>query len=243
MNENLLSIVKIIRAKMNMIVLALFISTSMIAGWSVLQLLIEQPYLHETEDIVERVAKDDLRLLRIMQEIRYDVLQVQQHLTDISATRGQDGLADGLKEAEWYAGEFKKHIAQALEITSALNLTEVGKGLERVARKFDAYLEEGKTMAQAYISGGAAEGNKLMPAFDSSTTGMTLAVINQVDLVEENTANELLAAEESIDTLIENNQAMLLFALFPAVLGLIAAIYGMVAIRRIIRVLSDDNQG
>ena len=119
MNEDLLNIVKIIRAKMNMIIFALFISTSMIAGWSVVQLFIEQPYLEQTDEMLERVARDDLKLLGIVNDIRYDIIQVQQYLTDISATRGLDGLDDGFEQAALYAKDLKKAVAEAHEIAAA----------------------------------------------------------------------------------------------------------------------------
>ena len=44
-------------------------------------------------------------------DIKVDIIQIQQFLTDISATRGQNGLDDGFSEAAKYAAQFPQHLA------------------------------------------------------------------------------------------------------------------------------------
>ena len=50
-----------------------------------------------------------------------------------------------------------------------------------------------------------------------------------------------METEESIDTLKDNNSTMILLAIFPALLGVLAAVFGIVAVRRICRVLESDS--
>ncbi len=45
--------------------------------------------------------------------VKFDVVQVQQFLTDVSATRGLNGLDDGYANAEGFAQTFEKDIAAA----------------------------------------------------------------------------------------------------------------------------------
>ncbi|MBC8268983.1 MAG: hypothetical protein H8E36_09565 [Rhodospirillaceae bacterium] len=241
MNEDLLNIVKIIRAKMNMIILALFVSTSMIAGWSVVQLFIEQPYLEKTDEMLERVARDDLKLLGIVHDIRYDVIQVQQYLTDISATRGLDGLDDGFKQAALYAEDFRKAIAEAHEIADSVNLSEVTGSLNNITEEFDLFYDHGVKMAARYIAEGPAGGNKMMPDFDSRAKTLSGSVLDLFTMIGDNASADLLETEESIDTLKDNNETMILLAIFPALLGVLAAVFGIVAVRRICKVLESDS--
>jgi methyl-accepting chemotaxis protein len=241
MNEDLLNIVKIIRAKMNMIILALFISTSMIAGWSVVQLFVEQPYLEKTDDMLERVARDDLKLLGIVNDIRYDVIQVQQYLTDISATRGLDGLDDGFKQAALYAEDFRKAVVEAHEIAEAVNLPEVTGMLNGITENFGIFYDHGVKMAARYVAEGPEGGNKMMPEFDSKAKTLSGGVLNLFTLIGDNASADLLETEESIDTLKENNATMILLAIFPALLGVLAAVFGIVAVRRICKVLESDS--
>jgi len=240
MNEDLLSIVKIIRSKMYMIVFALFVSTFMIAGWSVVQLLVEQPYLEETDELMERVARDDLKVLRIVNIIRYDVVQVQQHLTDISATRGLNGLNDGFEKAAWHAEDLKLRIADVLSMATIVEHPEMTAALNKVSELFDPYYDYGKKMAARYVAEGSAGGNIMMPEFDARAEALSQSILDLLNLIEDNTSSDLMATEESIDTLKDNNRAMILFAIFPALLGILAAIFGIVAVRRMCKVLGAE---
>jgi methyl-accepting chemotaxis protein len=95
-------------------------------------------------------------------DIKYDVTQVWQWLTDISATRGAEGFDDGFDEAEQYAQLFRQHVAALMEIHP-----DNRERLEELSRSFDAFYAKGKEMAQAYIDGGPAQGNQAMLEFDA----------------------------------------------------------------------------
>ena len=54
-----------------------------------------------------RTAKtESIVFANVAHQMKLDVVQVQQWLTDISATRAQDGLDDGLNEAEKHKESF-----------------------------------------------------------------------------------------------------------------------------------------
>lgn len=104
----------------------------------------------------------------LAQQMRLDVVQIQQYLQDISATRAQDGLDKGFHEA----GKHKDSFLACLSKFKELYVRENDKGrIDKVGKAeqaFHAYYEEGRKMAQAYIDGGPAMGNKFMRNFDES---------------------------------------------------------------------------
>ncbi len=240
-NEDLLNIVKIIRVKMNIIILGLFISTSMIGGWSIVQLFIEQPYLEKTEKMLERFARNDLKLLGIVNDIRYNVIQVQKSLTDISATRGLDDLDDGFKQAGLYAKDLEEAVVEAHKLAGATNLSEMANILNNITERFDPFYEHGVKMAARYVAEGPISGNKMMPEFDLRAKTLSESVLNLITLIRDNASKDLLETEESIDTLKDNNSTMILLAIFPALLGVLAAVFGVVAVSRICKVLESGS--
>ncbi len=121
-----------------------------------------------TDDVVARVVP----LVSVVADIRYDVAQTQQWLTDISATRGQDGLDDGEKKADDYAKKFEEHTATAAKLARDLGLSEVVRQIEDTKRAYGPFYEMGKRMARAYIDGGPAAGNTIMGTFDSVADAM-----------------------------------------------------------------------
>jgi methyl-accepting chemotaxis protein len=93
------------------------------------------------------------------------VVEVQQWLTDISATRGLDGLDDGFELAEKYAVQFYKDLDELAEIHP-----EQREMLEEIRASFAVYYDMGKKMAEDYIEGGTERGNQTMGMFDSAST-------------------------------------------------------------------------
>ncbi|MDH5601456.1 MAG: methyl-accepting chemotaxis protein [Gammaproteobacteria bacterium] len=141
---------------------------------------------------ISQVSRDlsgfDVPLLDRSHKIKLAVVQVQQWLTDISATRGLDGLNDGFDEAEKNADKFYE-LVNELKILNDQNIEYYGqsllidvdthKFLDEMQGKFDTYFEAGKTMAQTYIDEGPAGGNKAMANFDTAAA----AISEQVDLL------------------------------------------------------------
>lgn len=121
-------------------------------------------------------------ILNKVHELKLTVVQVQQWLTDISATRALDGLNDGFDEAENNANRFKSLIQE---------LTELDKNnaslYQNMLPVFDAYYDTGKLMAQSYIDEGPAGGNQMMADFDKVAAEMS----TNVDNLLENTINTM----------------------------------------------------
>ena len=108
----------------------------------------------------------------IAQQMKLDAVQVQQWLTDISATRGQDGLDDGFDEAENSYKSFMVGLGKFQEMyEEENNSTGLGQVRELESAIAD-YYTVGKKMASAYIEGGPETGNKTMAEFDTAAANM-----------------------------------------------------------------------
>ena len=103
--------------------------------------------------------------------MQQSVIQVQQFLTDISATRGRNGLDDGFDLAAENARRFEKAIAEMRRLHPEDNAR-----LDAIKTRFDDYYATGQRMAHAYVDGGTDAGNALMGEFDASATGLTEAL-------------------------------------------------------------------
>lgn len=110
---------------------------------------------------MNHLATVDTVILNKAHELKLAVVQVQQWLTDISATRGQDGLDDGFKEAEDAAHLFQS-LLQELQALDNLN----AQRYQAMGPSFEAYYAVGQRMAHAYIEQGPLGGNRLMAEFD-----------------------------------------------------------------------------
>ncbi|MDV7105601.1 methyl-accepting chemotaxis protein [Vibrio sp. TH_r3] len=110
-------------------------------------------------------------------QLKIAVIQIQQWLTDISATRALDGLNDGIDVAqENYT------LAQGL----LAELTELDQDnahfYQDMLPTLQHYFNTGKMMAEAYIAEGPAGGNKLMAQFDTAAADISDEVQKVMEL-------------------------------------------------------------
>ncbi|MEI6557874.1 MAG: methyl-accepting chemotaxis protein [Rhodospirillaceae bacterium] len=161
-------------------------------------------------------------------DLRLAVIQVQQFLSDISATRGQDGLNDGLDKAAENARKFRDGTAAARIIAGRLGLPTAVEALDGAARDFAAYYEVGQRMAQAYIAGGPPAGNALMPEFDRVAEAMDHRLTRLIELAGEVSKREfgtlagLIAGIQRTNAGIEDIQALAAAITLAVTLGAIA---------------------
>ena len=111
-------------------------------------------------------------LLSAVHEIQLDVVQVQQFLSDISATRGLDGMDDGLTKAAENAKKFDSDMQLAIGHAQALDLPKVIQSLKVVQAQFPPYYAQGQAMAKVYVEDGPKAGNQMMAKFDPQAEAM-----------------------------------------------------------------------
>jgi methyl-accepting chemotaxis protein len=119
---------------------------------------------------------ESLVLADLARGMQIDVIQVQQYLQDISATRGLDGLADGFDKAEESRQSFMSGSAKFKELYRHRNAPEKLQEMTAMDESFAAYFAIGRVMAGAYVKDGPAAGNKLMSSFDQAAEHLTAAL-------------------------------------------------------------------
>ena len=123
---------------------------------------------HSKMDIVvSDVEKQDQevmpKLMKLLQ-LQLDVVQIQQWLTDVSATRAAKGFDDGYDEAKKYFAE-ANGVVDSLVVMYKDNPKKIAE-LQEYKKSLKAYYGVGVKMADAYVAGGPAAGNKMMSVLD-----------------------------------------------------------------------------
>ncbi|MFG1488879.1 hypothetical protein ABMA58_06470, partial [Oceanospirillum sp. HFRX-1_2] len=96
---------------------ALFFSAICIA-FLLVQVVMLRGETHQVIVQVEYLEKERIPQLSKAHDMQVAVIQVQQWLTDISATRGLDGLNDGFDVAEENAGLFRTRLKELMALDS-----------------------------------------------------------------------------------------------------------------------------
>ncbi len=115
-----------------------------------------------------QLVDHDVVVMDKAHQLNLAVVQVQQWLSDISATRGLDGLNDGLDEAARQARRFHQLLGELIEVDPQNKAR-----YERMRPVFENYYAAGKRMAQAYIDGGPSAGNAIMSEFDAAAEALS----------------------------------------------------------------------
>lgn len=147
------------------------------------------------------IIEESSPFAQLAEKMNRDVIQVQQWLTDISATRGLDGLDDGFKEAD---ASYQSLLAGLAKFEEMYREEQDNASLQTVKDlriKIDAYYATGKKMAQAYVDQGPAGGNKMMASFDSAAANLSSAMEPFVQQQINELQNELLTMQSMAKTL------------------------------------------
>ncbi len=151
-------------------------------------------------------------------QLKFDVVEVQQWLTDISATRGAEGFDDGYAEAETYAKDFEAMLAK-LKIL----IPQEAAALNALRIEFDEYYTMGKKMAAAYIKGGPDLGNPFMEVFDPFAAKINASVNKLVERADTHFTVKLKASQAAQTS--AQISLLLAFAITTVLALLIAGIF------------------
>lgn len=114
----------------------------------------------------EHAVSQEVHEAFLAKDLQQHVIQVQQFLSDISATRAQDGLDDGFKLAQEHRDTFASNLDALKTSAESRADTDTSEALKSIRQTFDTYYQLGTTMAQVYVAQGPSAGNALMPEFD-----------------------------------------------------------------------------
>jgi len=162
-------------------------------------------------DNATSLSNKEIQILNKAHQLKLSVVQVQQWLTDISATRALDGLNDGFDEAESNAKLFKALVSDLKILDPAR-----AKQFDEMLPAFANYYAAGKQMAQAYIDNGPAGGNKMMTQFDEAAATMS----GQVDAFLEQTVAQA-------DLELKKQQELSLVSLITVIVGASVIVVGI----------------
>lgn len=193
-----------------------------ITGFSAILVLVAIAFLYlyqvsltqqnKLEDMEYRTLKSAL----LADDIKLSVVQVQQYLTDISATRGLDGQDDGFIEAEKHAQQFKKNMDELLQLNPQISDT-----IDAIESAFDNYYELGIQMANSYIAEGPEKGNLLMGDFDIISKSINDKVDQLRDTKLAHIAESLQEVEQQNHA---NSQIMLILFAILLIIGILITI-------------------
>lgn len=127
--------------------------------------------LGRIENETNLIKNRNMELILTGEQIKLSVVQVQQWLTDISATRGAEGFSDGYDKAESWAKKFTENLRKMESL--AADDKEIIESTKLLESKFADYYKMGKEMASVYIKYGPEEGNKFMGKFDPFAESLT----------------------------------------------------------------------
>lgn len=135
---------------------------------SVLVLSISSNYssMNSIEERSNEQVKEVLPNLLDFLELQLNVVQIQQWLTDVSATRAAEGFDDGFDEAKAYFDKANKGIDRLIKMHDELGEDKMVAKLKKFKASMQLYYDIGVEMANSYVEYGPAEGNKLMLKLD-----------------------------------------------------------------------------
>lgn len=149
----------------------------------------------EVQDAADRFKQRDDLFQRKALEFQMSVVQVQQWLTDISATRGLDGLNDGFDEAAKHAGSAQKLIPELSQLDGGNQAFYT-----ELKATFENFYATGKKMAGLYVDQGPAGGNPFMASFDSAAEAMSTKVDTLVESADQRKSATLEMLNEKTQT-------------------------------------------
>jgi len=143
-------------------VLAIFMSVMLILGVQ----------LGEVKKDTQQIKNETLPYILVTDEMALSVSQVQQFLTDVSATHN----ADGYKDAEAAAQRFLTGVDKFRAMYQRENNTPAVKAMDNLDTRFKAFYTLGKDMARIYVANGVEAGNVVMEKFDKESSALNDAM-------------------------------------------------------------------
>ena len=113
---------------------------------------------------VRRISEETLPYVLVADEMDLSRSDVQQFLTDVSATHDPDGY----KDAEVSAKRFLSGVEKFRQLFRQRNNAEGLQQIDALEANFNKFYASGKVMAQSYMSKGMEAGNLLMKGTDAA---------------------------------------------------------------------------
>ena len=158
-----------------------------------LSTFISRLYNQKIDLISNKTRTESVVFVLKAKEMQINIIQVQQWLTDISATRAAEGFDDGYKEAQNQADLFIENYRQFHKLFTERMDKHGLDSLEELRKKFDAFYATGKKLAATYVSEGPAGGNAMMGEFDA-VAGQLTELMESLVAIETKELNDNMEA-------------------------------------------------
>ncbi len=131
--------------------------------------------------------------------LQLNVVQIQQWLTDVSATRGAKGFDDGFDEAHAYFGKANENLERLIKMHAALGEDEMTAGLKSYKKDLNEFYVLGVKMAKVYVKDGPSEGNRLMSELDPYAERLTKSLDTWIRTHKEESVEAAMKISQNID--------------------------------------------
>ncbi len=229
-----------VKARLILVLATIFCVFGFALGVTVVNLNAEVPLLRSSVQTANRVSQNTLPLLVKIKDIKLDVVQVQQWISDISATRALDGLNDGLDEAKANADRFYADVQRAKQLASVLGLSKIIDGLNAAEAAFGPYYATGVKMGNAYVAEGPAGGNPMMSQFDAVAETMGESMDGLVKDINVLTKKQVSTLVGGVNTIQRNVEGLVRMNMILAVVGLGIVLAGALYLFRVIKGSIED---
>jgi methyl-accepting chemotaxis protein len=183
--------------------------------------------LSSVENKVKEKEHDILPTVFNFLELQKDVIQVQQWLTDVSATRAAEGFADGFDISKEYFLKANTLLDKMILEHKNKNENDEVKDLEEFKSNFNQFYEVGLKMANTYVKFGPEEGNKIMEELDPFAEKLTNKLDRWISAHFKENSEKSIEVEDTIN-FTQNN--LIIFGIFIIILNLVVFV---ILIRRI----------
>lgn len=181
--------------------------------------------LRTVELSIGQMKNESLPYALLADEMAFEVIQVQQFLTDVGATREPDAYP----EAEKAAADFRTGVEKFREMFRREHDENGLAAINDMAQAFDSFYSLGKQMADAYLKEGTEGGNRTMREFDTASS--TLA--EKVRLFKKSQVDEANAMAGHIEQSAGSVEKLLLgLGIAGLVIGILVAYSITRSIRR-----------
>ena len=171
----------------------LFIGFGVLVGIFGMVVLFTSIAARTMEQNSRQLADERLPHALTAEHMAYQVVQVQQFLTDVAATGDPKGMADAEKAAE----EFRTGMRSFRELFAKEGNARGQQEIEALETLFTTFYGLGKNMADTYIKDGAAAGNKVMGSVDRSAA-LLVEKVNAFRL--EQVAEAQILSQRNVET-------------------------------------------
>jgi signal transduction histidine kinase/DNA-binding response OmpR family regulator len=168
---------------------------------------------------VDREADKSRPIHFELAEVRYDVAQIQQFLTDVSATHDPEAFSDAAKH---YSNAQRR-----LQDVSSRN-PEMAQDMISLQKALDTMYATGVRMAHAYLEQGVEAGNVIMKDPINGFDWLSDVLIRRTNGLYAQTSSQLIQAENKLDDSLDwlgRINLILYVSLFAGVLGVFGWVY------------------